>query len=435
MRLRYQYIIFIVLIHLVALVLSFYILKDYKLLFIASEAIVLLSLFFSIRLYNGLVKPLNLLLEGAEAIKDRDFNVKFLKTGKFEMDQLIEVYNNMIDELRNERLFQKEQHYFLEKLIQSSPIGIIILDFDFKIAQINPVAQSLLQIGNKPTLPLPLNQIQHPLAKELLRLLQNEQTDAITIHLDGIRSFKCQKSHFMDRGFHRHFIMIEELTADLLRTEKQAYGKVIRMMAHEVNNSVGPINSILDSLAFFHQQSEGDQANTYAKAIEVAKQRNQRLNKFMRNFADVVRLPELEKTTQDLRDSLNSIHLLYKAEAENRQISIHLKLPSTPVQLSYDVHQIDQAFVNILKNALESIQEKGIIQIQLDDNKRELIIADNGPGIPEELAQQLFRPFFSSKPTGQGIGLTITKEILYRHRFVFSLSTEEDGWTRFRIRY
>ena len=173
MRLRYQYIIFIVLIHLVALVLSFYILKDYKLLFIASEAIVLLSLFFSIRLYNGLVKPLNLLLEGAEAIKDRDFNVKFLKTGKFEMDQLIEVYNNMIDELRNERLFQKEQHYFLEKLIQSSPIGIIILDFDFKIAQINPVAQSLLQIGNKPTLPLPLNQIQHPLAKELLRLLQN----------------------------------------------------------------------------------------------------------------------------------------------------------------------------------------------------------------------------------------------------------------------
>ncbi|MCH2081145.1 MAG: ATP-binding protein [Saprospiraceae bacterium] len=435
MRLRYQYIIFIVLIHLVALVLSFYILKDYKLLFIASEAIVLLSLFFSIRLYNGLVKPLNLLLEGAEAIKDRDFNVKFLKTGKFEMDQLIEVYNNMIDELRNERLFQKEQHYFLEKLIQSSPIGIIILDFDFKIAQINPVAQSLLQIGNKPTLPLPLNQIQHPLAKELLRLLQNEQTDAITIHLDGIRSFKCQKSHFMDRGFHRHFIMIEELTADLLRTEKQAYGKVIRMMAHEVNNSVGPINSILDSLAFFHQQSEGDQANTYAKAIEVAKQRNQRLNKFMRNFADVVRLPELEKTTQDLRDSLNSIHLLYRAEAESRQISINLKLPSTPVQLSYDVHQIDQAFVNILKNALESIQEKGIIQIQLDDNKRELIIADNGPGIPEELAQQLFRPFFSSKPTGQGIGLTITKEILYRHRFVFSLSTEEDGWTRFRIRY
>jgi nitrogen fixation/metabolism regulation signal transduction histidine kinase len=424
-----------VLIHVVALVLSFYILQDYKLLFIASEAIVLLSLFFSIRLYNGLVKPLNLLLEGAEAIKDRDFNVKFLKTGKYEMDQLIEVYNNMIDELRNERLFQKEQHYFLEKLIQSSPTGIVILDFDFKIAQINPVAQSLLQIGNKPTLPLPLNQIQHPLAKELLRLLQNEQTDAITIHLDGIRSFKCRKSHFMDRGFHRHFIMIEELTADLLRTEKQAYGKVIRMMAHEVNNSVGPINSILDSLAFFHQQSEGDQANTYAKAIEVAKQRNQRLNKFMRNFADVVRLPELEKTTQDLRDSLNSIHLLYNAEAESKNIWLDLKLPSTPVQLSYDIHQIDQAFVNILKNAMESIKEKGIIQIQLDDKKREIIIADNGPGIPKEMAHQLFTPFFSSKQTGQGIGLTITKDILYKHNFAFSLSTEDDGWTRFRIRY
>src|SRR5690606_25194581 len=100
MTLRTQYILFIVTIHLVTLVLAFFIFQENKLLFIGSEAIVLLSLFFSIRLYQHLVQPLKLLVTGVDAIKDRDFNVKFSNTGKYEMDQLIQVYNQMMDQLR-----------------------------------------------------------------------------------------------------------------------------------------------------------------------------------------------------------------------------------------------------------------------------------------------------------------------------------------------
>ena len=432
MRLRTRYMIFIILIHLLTLVLSFVILKEHKILFIASEFIILLSLFFAFRLYYALVNPLQLLLQGVDAIKDRDFNVKFLKTGKYEMDQLIDVYNHMIDELRKERRQQQEQHYFLEKLIHSSPTGIILLDFEGKIEQLNPTAQQLLGNENWESEKVLLSELQNPLAQELAQLSAGK---AKVINIGGVQSLKCQKSHFMDRGFQRHFILLEDLTAELLRTEKQAYAKVIRMMAHEVNNSVGPINSILDSTLFYKDQLQAEQQAPFYNAIEVAKQRNLRLNKFMRNFADVVRLPKAQKETLDIRESLESVVTLFKAEAKNHQIELGLNLPKHPVLLSYDPQQIDQALVNIIKNAIESIQENGQIIVSYDPENAEVIISDNGPGIPTTIQQQLFQPFFSGKKMGQGIGLTLTREILFQHGFQFGLRTEEDGWTRFRIQF
>jgi len=100
----------------VALVLSWFIFRDNKIWFIASEAVIIISIVFAIQLYRQLLQPLKTLMQGVEAIKDRDFNVKFLSTGKHEMDQLIEVYNQMMDELRIERTRQEQQHFFLRKV-------------------------------------------------------------------------------------------------------------------------------------------------------------------------------------------------------------------------------------------------------------------------------------------------------------------------------
>jgi two-component system nitrogen regulation sensor histidine kinase NtrY len=103
----------------------------------------------AIQLYQQLISPIKMLLQGIEAIKDQDFNVKFLPTGKHEVDELINVYNHMIDELRTERTRQEEQHFFLEKLIHTSPTGIIILDHDNRIQQLNPKAAQILGISEK----------------------------------------------------------------------------------------------------------------------------------------------------------------------------------------------------------------------------------------------------------------------------------------------
>lgn len=173
---------FVVIIHLLALVLTYYIFRENKIFFIAAEVLVIFSVVISINLYHQLLRPLKTLMQGLDAIKDRDFNVKFLSTGKHEMDELINVYNQMMDELRTERTRQEQQHFFLEKLIQTSPTGIVIMDFDGKIQQINPKAEQIL------------------LPELLLNINALSPGGAVTVKVNGATTYRLQKSHFIDRA-------------------------------------------------------------------------------------------------------------------------------------------------------------------------------------------------------------------------------------------
>lgn len=118
MKLRTKYLLFVIILHLITLVLSYFIFKDNKLIFIASEVLILLSALLAWQLYKQLIQPLKALMSGVEAIKDRDFTTKFVSTGKHEMDELILVYNQMIDQLRSERTKQEQQHFFSKNLFK-----------------------------------------------------------------------------------------------------------------------------------------------------------------------------------------------------------------------------------------------------------------------------------------------------------------------------
>jgi len=432
MKLRTKFLLFVIILHAVALVLSFLIFKDNKIFFIASEVLILFSVYISWRLYNELIQPLNMLMQGTDAIKDRDFNVKFVKTGKYEMDELINVYNYMIDELRKERTKQEEQHFFLEKLIQTSPTGIIILDFEDHVQQINPKTLELLNLDEMDVKGKSLHEINHPVAQQIIQLKSGESK---TITLSGSATYKIQKSHFIDRGFPRHFIMIEELTAEILAAEKKAYGKVIRMMAHEVNNTIGPVNSILESALKANELWKEKKNYSLQTALQVAVNRNHNLNLFMRNFADVVRLPEPNKKTIDLTQLIRSVAKLMELKAGEKQIQFDYKLADVPFFISADAQQMEQVLINVVKNAIESIEEKGTITFEANLQKRSLTITDTGKGISAHIAENLFSPFFSTKKDGQGIGLTLVREILLNHGFEFSLKTVAEKQTEFLIRF
>lgn len=432
MKIRTQYILFVVIIHLTLLILSFQIFQENKIWFIISEFFILGSVFLSIRLYRSLIQPIQTLTMGVEAIKDRDFNVKFMETGSIEMDKLIGTYNQMIDKLRAEGIKQQEQHFFLDKLIQTSPVGILILDFDENIASLNPKVRALFDLTQLDYRGKAIHSLKHPITHELSQLKTGESK---IIQLSGVQTFKCQKAHFVDRGFNHHFITIEELTTEILAAEKKAYGKVIRMMAHEVNNSIGAINSILESALNYKQQlTETDRAD-YQNALEVAIERNDQLNYFMRNFAEVIRLPAPKLEQYDLNKLLESIQILFHAKAIKNNIQLILNKTEAPFFVKIDVPQMQQVLVNITQNALESIGQEGQISFLMNVAERKLLIRDTGKGIPKEMEALLFTPFFSTKNTGQGIGLTLIRDILRNHEFSFSLQTIEEGRTEFEINF
>lgn len=421
-----KYVTYILVLHTVLVLLVYKLLFQDKVLFIASEIFLLISIAASIRIYQNFMQANEFVKSGIEAIKDKDFTIKFVPTGKREVDTLIEVYNLMIDQLREERTKLNEQHFFLEKLIAASPISIIILDFDDRIESLNVKAKELFKQDLEKLYGKKLTETHLPL---LLELGSMQDGESRIIKTDGIETFKIQRSHFMDKGFRRSFLLIEELTAEMLESEKKAYGKVIRMMAHEVNNTLGATDSILQTTRNYLVTEE---FADLSEALRIASERNMRLTRFMRNFADVVRLPlpTLEKI--NLSQLIKDVAVFMQSFAQEKGVIIESDVMSE-LYLQIDSGQMEQVLVNVIKNAIESCESENIVQLKISD--QELIIRNNGKSISDEESIQLFNPFYSSKAKGQGIGLTLSREILLNHGFHFSLKTNEEGWTEFMINF
>jgi two-component system nitrogen regulation sensor histidine kinase NtrY len=432
MKLRTKYIVFVAILHTAALVLSWLIFNQSRIYFLIAEGVIIFSIIIAWNLYRELLLPLRSMMQGIDAIKDRDFNVKFVSTGKHEVDQLIGVYNEMIDQLRTERTKQQEQHFFLEKLIQTSPTGIIILDHDHCVQQINPKAVGIMQADPRAILQQPVTDLPAEFA-DAIGALRSGQTKLIK--LKDATTYKIQCAHFIDRGFARNFIMIEELTAEILAAEKNVYGKVIRMMAHEVNNTIGPVNSIIQTALKADKLWDDHQHDLLKDAMRIALDRNHNLNLFMRNFADLVKLPPPNKRVVDLNLTVKNVVQLMQLQAHEKEVELNVTVPESPVSIGADEQQLEQALINIVKNALEAADKGGRIDVAVDQTKRALSITDDGKGIDSQQSMQLFTPFYTTKKDGQGIGLTLVREILVNHGFEFSLKTVAERKTIFQINF
>ncbi|MDX5480791.1 MAG: PAS domain-containing protein [Hymenobacteraceae bacterium] len=392
--------------------------------------LILASIYVTFQLYNSFFKPLTLIRAGIESIKDKDFSTKFMAVGQKDLDDLVNVYNRMIDQLRHERVAQAEKHFLLEKLIQASPAGIILLGFDNQVEGINPAAErflgrSLSELQGKHVSQLP---------EEWARQLANLPTgQSATFRVNGTWTYRCHRAHFLDRGFQHYFLLIEELTEAILQNERQAYEKVIRVMSHEVNNTTGAINSILGSLQYYAPQLQPEDQTDFEHILQVAIDRNANLSRFMANFADVVRMPQPAKELTDVHSLLQDLQKLLQPELERQHIKGSWQLAPGQLLIPLDRQQMEQVLLNILKNAIEAVGTDGEIRVATRLHPPQLTITDNGGGIPEQVKPHLFTPFYTTKANGQGIGLTMVRDILMNHGFTFSLSSNGSGHTTFTI--
>jgi two-component system nitrogen regulation sensor histidine kinase NtrY len=430
MKLKNKFILFSVIIHLVFIFLLLN-LPGKTYIFILGELLILFSFILSIWLYRGISQPSKLISAGIEAIKDQDFNTRLAKTGHSEMDKLIGIYNQMIDQLREERIKQSEKHHTLDKLIQASPSGIVMLDENNRISSINKAAVGMLDAKAADLKGFMLQDIAGQLAGEIGKL---ENGKAEVINLNGSTVYKCQKAHFVDLGYSHYFIMIETLNDEIYKKEKNAYDKVIRIMSHETNNSIGAINSILSTIINFKDQLLLENREDYENALNVAINRNKALSNIMSNFAQVLKIPEPVKESTDLHALLRTVKMLMNSASRKKGIIWEWQLCTEDHFVFMDVQQIEQVVINIIKNSIEAVKNKGKVIIRTTSSPLSVSILDNGCGLSKEVNKQIFSPFFSTKKNGQGVGLTVVREILIKHNFVFSLESK-DGWTEFYIRF
>jgi two-component system nitrogen regulation sensor histidine kinase NtrY len=424
--LRGKLILYLSLIHLLAGGLCWRLFERTPLLLLAAEVVFASSLFVGLRLVRALFVPLELLRTGTELIGERDFSSSFRETGQPELDALAHTYNGMVRRLREERLKLEEQHHFLERLLSASPAGVVTLDFDGRISSINPRAETLLETTPTAALGRALTAAPIELGEPLSAIPVG---DARVLALSGGRRLKASRAEFFDRGFPRSFYLLEELTGELRASEKAAYGKLIRMMSHEINNSVGAVSSLLDSFRGYAVQLRAADSADFLQATTVAITRLENLRSFTSGFADVVRLPKPETRPTALRELVDELVLLLRPEMDRRGIECSWAAADSVPSLLMDRNQIEQALVNVFRNAIEAIDENGVITLRLlaGAGHPVLSIADTGSGVADDVAPLLFTPFFSTKRNGRGLGLTLVQEILSQHGFGFRLAARPGG--------
>lgn len=395
-------------------------------LFYVIEGVILLTLLYLIFFYRKIVKPLQTIGNGMELLREQDFSSRLSSVGQMEADHIVDIFNRMMEQLKDERLRLREQNHFLDLLIEASPMGVLIISLDGEITQCNPMGLKMLDLAFETVKGAKMAEIDSPLAVELLSVSRGKTK---TIRLNNSNIYKCTHSSFIDHGFAHSFYLIESLTEEVIKAEKIAYEKVIRMIAHEVNNTTAGITSTLDTIET--ALVDIDETEDIREVMHVCIDRCYSMSKFITRFADVVKIPEPHFSVVEPNELLFTCKRFMEGMCADRNIVLTLNMVELP-KLNLDASLFEQVLVNIIKNAMESIGRDGEIIISTS-LPATIEIVDNGKGISKEAEEKVFTPFFSTKPHGQGIGLIFIREVLIRHSCTFSLRTHADGLTRFRI--
>ena len=393
------------------------------------ESIITFSLIYLLYFYRKVIKPLNSIAGGMDLLQAQDFSSRLAPVGQREADRIVSIFNRMMNQLKEERLRLREQNHFLDLLISVSPMGVIILTLDEQISMANKAALEFLDEGTEEDiLNKTMDELTGSLAEELDRMPKDT---TVTIRLSDSRIYRCSRLSFVDHGFAHPFYLIESLTSEVMKAEKKAYEKVIRMIAHEVNNSVAGITSTLDTVDDALQTMEDTE--DLREVMKVCIERSYSMSRFITNFADVVKIPEPQMEEVELNERVVVCKRFMENICQNRNINLRLELCEENPVVRIDTSLFEQVIINIIKNSSESIDENGEIIIRTSASPLMLEIGDTGKGISKEVEAKLFSPFFSTKPNGQGIGLIFIREVLMKHGCTFSLRTYPDGITRFRI--
>jgi two-component system nitrogen regulation sensor histidine kinase NtrY len=434
---------------------------------VGAELALLGTLALGWRLVRQALEPLGYTRRLRDLLQDQQYANRLAHpagAGSRELGELVDAFNAMLGALHRERLAVGEQQGFLDRLLEATPAAVLVFDFDHAISLMNASAAALLGLGQPLGRPLSywvdsdadaaenfapaLDARARARARELvgqLAALPPGESRLMT-DLDG-RRYRAQRGQFFDRGFARHFLMIEELTEELEDSERETYARLIRVLAHEVNNTVAATGSVLESLLTYRSQLIEADAGDFATAIVAVKRRNASLGQFIGRFTEVVKMPAPALRPASLRDLVDDILWLHRDACKARAIALDWARCDEAPLLNLDVQLIEGALLNVVKNAIEAIDERnardgshgGAIRIELahEVQRVRLSVIDSGDLLAPTQAQaplrQLFTPFFSTKKGGQGIGLMFVREVLTRHGCRYALAPGAPGETRFDI--
>ena len=360
-------------------------------------------------LLRPLTRRINRALEslygGLLNFRDGDFSISLALKGRDQIGELTELYNEVGEILRKERAHIHQRELLLDTVIQSSPLALLLIDQSGHIIYANTSARHLLYKG-KPLQGHALQKILPQCPPEIAQAIDNQQ-DGLTSYLDNESShtLHISNSTFVLNSQKHRLILLREMTRELTRAEVQVWKKVIRLISHELNNSLAPISSMAHSGKLLSEKLESTQL---AGVFDVIAERCRHLTEFTQGYARFAKLPPPACEAVSWSRLISGIQPLHPFRV----------IGELPERAGYfDPTQVEQALLNLLKNAAEAggPEDEITLQIETDAHGQLITVRDRGPGMSDSVLQQALLPFFSTKPQGVGLGLALCREIIDAH--------------------
>jgi nitrogen fixation/metabolism regulation signal transduction histidine kinase len=383
-----------------------------------------------------------------ESVKYSDFISGFTTDNKLgrSFKDLNIAFNEVLEAFRKARTEKEEHWQYLNTVVQQVRTGILSFDTEGEVQLMNANAKKFIGISSiknikeliqiNPRLYHSINSVE-PGKSELYKASNNELY--LTIQATELRI----------RGIDVKLVTLQNIQPELQKQELEAWQNLTRVLRHEIMNSITPISSLTSTLREILDHDmikkdtdwelKGEAADDLREGLSTIENRSRGLIKFIDAYREYTSLPKPKMTTVLLKDLIEKVAQLMKNEIKKTKIDFQYECSSEYLTIQADVEMIEQVLINLLKNAIEALAETQNPKLSLtgryNENAVLIEVTDNGPGIIKEAREHIFVPFYTTKRTGSGIGLSLSRQIMQMHNGSLAVESEPEVQTVFTMKF
>lgn len=377
------------------------------------------------------------------AIKQQDFSNTYHYKKEKDLNYAFHEINQVLKTLRNEKA---SNLLYLQTVVEHVRVALVCFDKDMRVQLVNHAAKSLF---NKAFI-TSIKSIEtvSPELVKIIESLKNGEKELIKLSVGGRSanlSVLATEFKLQDQAF--KLVSFQDIKSELEANELESWQKLIRVLTHEIKNSVIPISTLSDVILQLIKDEQGETdlskldhegVEDLVGGLETIESRSKGLANFVKTYDQLTKLPKPQIQTLKVEKLLNRVKNLFKADVDQKRLFFQVDCDAE-LEIQADPDLIDQVLINLVKNAIEALQKTKSPSITLRaktiEDGTEVSIIDNGPGIPEEVADNIFVPFYTTKEAGSGIGLSLSRQIMRLHEGSLEVLSTKSSGTTFLLKF
>ena len=375
-----------------------------------------------------------------QAVRHADFSQTFVTGGLgSSFDELKRSFNEVLDAFRTARREKEAQALYLQTVVQHIGVGLVAFDREGGVSLINTAAKRLLQVNRLGNL-FDLERVHPGLAATLAGLGPRRKT-LVRLEEDGeVRQLACYATLFRTGEQEHRLVSLHDIQPELEEQEMESWQRLIRVLTHEIMNSITPISSLASTAEdLLGRALAGEDVTDVRTAVHTIRRRSQGLLRFVDAYRGLTNLPPPDFQVSRVGGIFERVARLMGQRFQEAGVDLVHAVDPPSLELTADPGQVEQMLINLLGNACDAAGGQAGARVELTaslDRGRVVIeVADDGPGIVEEALDRIFIPFFTTRQEGSGIGLSLCRQIMRLHRGTISARSEPGVRTVFSLRF